>query len=1351
MPPPRLREKRERRQPRRATARNFSTAGLDEEIYDVPTVEDEEQTAARHKEVMERVAAAAEAKRNATKRRRLSAPPVTPQPRRSSNAGGEDDDAASAGSNRANAARRGGGLPPRAGKDAPDPVDEEDNDEGQLRTAHVAHVNDPVSSDEDNDARMEQGQVEEDIAEDDDVDAADPSLAAQLDTNGNEDCGARARDTPLENVPAPRLHTSRTASAGVVDVDVLYRRASAVLTWERILGYLAVCGRAPFSAEQYAFLTGVVASVAGAKQMHEYKTIRRQMSNNLSGWCFPKSSVVFVEDVERPRGKTKTHYVTTKNSGRKPAQACVQLVLPSDWAKMDVSTYKFYADVFEHPLRTSPEILSIERSPIVQRRAPFVGRDAELWSSFEGVPCVTQVGDTVQVPCAARPARAEHSREVKQHWFDARQSDKGGRSSVKVRATLCGSWLIGHVPPPGSTAPPSREIPRGWKEWTDHERALQAKFSRPSPSEAAMETVLEDDVHTQPARAARDGNRGSARTQTRLPYSTNVMKLYPGDQCVLLRAESADMAMRDQGAVWTEPDCTQHCVLVGSLVRQGMGLSAERLVWIDVENREECRATVRYVGTTNVTNLPTWVGGRNGTPHAGYEMGSVKNMGYMPDGSRYLVYRFALYMDGFKQTKAQRDTRSVGGCYLMPLGLSVEARRGSGSPRVLTIASSATSHNKVLSMVMEDISRAACTGVDGIDPYGRRVRIFLDPVTFFGDYPAAALCADVVGHTGNAYCTHCTVLKRDSATGSRILCTPMNHSRRVGFMRTDARLKSIRESALKKDIYRVIGMKSRDVPSSQGLPLLQLSENLSRAAGPERNELGEEVIPLIFESSLSCAAVPDHLFNGLIKNMLHVLFDALDNNAARAAVEKRIGSTARENGLPVTGHILRWGSKGEFKGLNNHTMTTLNCILLCSAPAFDNQYRATGRQVFRLARSLQDFAAAVYFWPVRRIDGDHHADMFTVEGRLKYYGDLQEMARQYLKDCDNVMRSDEEAGAVLDKPNAHRAMELVVHTIPTFGHARNCSEMVLELMHQVFKKWLERNTHENSHLSAVQRALTRDWMGRVFALYKVWQGGDSRERACSELGLRRLILGEHGMILDERQEGVTDFRMRFVEALQSSMRSPNAETMGKCGHISLPRARVMTWEADMDDKSNDNEDCAVVQAGLSTLGRMYKLRAGYECRDLTLCKAARLHVTDKYEGKGRSYKYNEVSSGCVISAVCAETDECIVRDDERNAGHLKFFAVFAIAKGPDGKLWVLGQKMGREENGTAGCQVMQGAAASTVVELGGGVRRAGAAHICDAGCSGRGRGLDVKHTAGVCDGGVYELWTREDGYPPHMG
>ena len=63
-----------------------------------------------------------------------------------------------------------------------------------------------------------------------------------------------------------------------------------------------------------------------------------------------------------------------------------------------------------------------------------------------------------------------------------------------------------------------------------------------------------------------------------------------------------------------------------------------------------------------------------------------------------------------------------------------------------------------------------------------------------------------------------------------------------------------------------------------------------------------------------------------------------------------------------------------------------------------------------------------------------------------------------------------------------------MYTIPTIGHARNCSELVLEGMHQVFKGWLEKNTHQTSHISAVERALARDWTGRVYALFKVWEG-----------------------------------------------------------------------------------------------------------------------------------------------------------------------------------------------------------------------------------------------------------------------
>ena len=58
--------------------------------------------------------------------------------------------------------------------------------------------------------------------------------------------------------------------------------------------------------------------------------------------------------------------VQTDTDLRKSAQACVRLVLPSEWAKLDVCTYTFYSDVYEHPQRDSTKLLTIETSQIVQ-------------------------------------------------------------------------------------------------------------------------------------------------------------------------------------------------------------------------------------------------------------------------------------------------------------------------------------------------------------------------------------------------------------------------------------------------------------------------------------------------------------------------------------------------------------------------------------------------------------------------------------------------------------------------------------------------------------------------------------------------------------------------------------------------------------------------------------------------------------------------------------------------------------------------------------------------------------------------------------------------------------------------
>lgn len=64
--------------------------------------------------------------------------------------------------------------------------------------------------------------------------------------------------------------------------------------------------------------------------------------------------------------------------------------------------------------------------------------------------------------------------------------------------------------------------------------------------------------------------------------------------------------------------------------------------------------------------------------------------------------------------------------------------------------------------------------------------------------------------------------------------------------------------------------------------------------------------------------------------------------------------------------------------------------------------------------------------------------------------------------------------AVLDKSNAHRLVELGVHTVTIFGRTLFVSELVLEMAYSEFNKWPEINGHHNFHISAVDIALGRD-------------------------------------------------------------------------------------------------------------------------------------------------------------------------------------------------------------------------------------------------------------------------------------
>ena len=85
-----------------------------------------------------------------------------------------------------------------------------------------------------------------------------------------------------------------------------------------------------------------------------------------------------------------------------------------------------------------------------------------------------------------------------------------------------------------------------------------------------------------------------------------------------------------------------------------------------------------------------------------------------------------------------------------------------------------------------------------------------------------------------------------------------------------------------------------------------------------------------------------------------------------------------------------------------------------------------------------------------------------------------------------MYRTDKARGSLLDKPNTHRLLELVMCTFPMYGHGSLCSELLLEHTHQLFKGWLQRNTHPWAHITAMEKALEKDWMSRLSSLHNIW-------------------------------------------------------------------------------------------------------------------------------------------------------------------------------------------------------------------------------------------------------------------------
>ena len=1156
-------------------------------------------------------------------------------------------------------------------------------------------------------------------------------------------------DADLENHNSLPDETDHACGAQpLVTLRTLRQRMVNVVDWSRLVSMLCMDGSIPFTETCYTTMVQVVAGCTRGPTLKGVRSVRRNISVNFMKFCYPTSVLVLACRNTRANPVTSTDEAVTLSDGsRTRPENAVRIVLPSAWAKMDIATLSTYRSIFERNPDDASSRVDIEYSPIVRRRTTTLFTHAHLKAQFRNKFCMSpaDIGDMVSFPCSADPQLRSHS--VK-GWVT--ETDTGLGSSgrgVVVNGTVGPTVGVGFASEWNQPFEPGQQqkLPATYYE---AERYLLELLKKPTAvwdgcNKNAAHSIQDDKLlvgsssfkHSviEAASTIRQATARSTRT-------THHIDLFAGDTVTSLRPCDAQWSSRHV------------CLFVASPTSYAMRRVPERLIWVTVSRVQDREREIVTRRIANVTRVPYFT--KSPAKWSALDDGDLRrrNVGTLDNGERFLVYRVALYADGFQQRKSTRQSKSVTGCYLLPLGLPDDERASPQAVRVITLGAHGQPVEDVLRTVLADLSEAARHGVHGIDPYGRKVRIFIDTVAFFGDMPQAAGFTDTLGHTSNALCTLCSMRRRKGTADPETNYSSETHGNRMCLARFNARREAIRLAQPHDKLLRKLGMLCHTGEDGRDRLAVSYCTSLNTAPPTERTP-----VPLLFDHARSIPAVPDHLLTGIIAYVTRACFDALPSDEDRRHVEMRIVTDALGNGLDVKRNILQWAkSKGTYKymGTASNSMSAWFSILLISSAVFADVYIVSGNIVHALPQKLQRLCSILYKWPNAQVTGHGTRPLHfnKRKDQLQHEHEVADRARQFMESVRHVHREDPSIGKVMDKPVMHRLLELVTHTIPTYGHARMCSELVLEQTHQTFKTWLCNNTHSNVHISAVDRAIGKDWMRRVAVLFNIWKHGDAEDAEPAERGLRRMFLGEEALSMESDIHAVRVVFGELRDAMRVAMAVPVAEMLTAC----IPHNTTGSGSADYGWRVLYKSSTPCSRTVMLCMDNL--IRHGHTTATLRTqlhCYERVRYMPKSALGRLRSYRHNVVAIGEAVSAIVGTSQttpadghgDFTITPRTDGRGSCKYYVIVAIISGA------------MEANTFAVVKQLDGgpgprSCAHSPVQLillNAGVRRVGLVHYCDDAfkvCTAQGK---ILHGVDVLGGGQYHVIDRQAGFPPFLG
>ena len=1080
-----------------------------------------------------------------------------------------------------------------------------------------------------------------------------------------------------EYVPANGQTTFNTNQSqdntDAVQVDRTVRKAVRYLShWERLLPFATLVGSIQFSRDALTILRMSVSTASnGTRKVPTYKTVKTRQWDFMRDNLFVSSSMIYVGDshVEEHRQPcTKT--VSTVNKEDQDIRDCVRMVLPSSWACYDIQTLPIYNELYGTDVSNKRKGISIEDAPLLKDcdRNLYLTGSRTIWALYRNTFIPSARNELLYFPIGKTIRTFQFTENSE--WFE------DIKASNHFKGRVGRTWCVHSIKSEDDNQDNLEYI----SDFTPDEHLLYLYTSTATHegTDFSIELSKKTIKKESPDNVDTDGDRHNC------PTNYNTLFLFPGDYCTLFRlpsrkSESAYIAIFIASQIW----------------REG-GRVGERIVWI---NREYLRKRGKYdlsyhkiiksqdIGDRHFDQfikdkenfdilssaLPcsassielsrvTVVSGAPSFPetsspkHLYYSNRSVTNKGFLDDGTPYLIYRLFLYMDGFKEKKSLSDQRSVTGCYMLPAGLRHQSKTSSKSVRTITVAPHGIDTNKVLHHIVDDLVNSTVYGIDTHDALGRRVKVFTDIPGILVDTPAQTAANDLRGHTADAPCAYCSTRKRKGLRSPPICYNSTNHCRRHSLMRSDERMTEIRSTPVHTLLQQHIGSTCTTADEASGRISCKLAHALRSKAYDQRHDMeGFPVVDPGFDSFQSVPVVPDHMFKGLITNVLTVCFNSIEDNAMRSHIDKTICRLITLNNLHSIDTVLHWDKHGDYKGINNLKTSALFCVSVFAAPIL-KQYGAQlkkchsgsqaanndsqtaiaenaslGPQPFDLPSQLQDIISLAYWCPQRTQNTNEDIQYVFGSGNKrphKFFGDLQRMVSSHISSIKDYYEQGGLYANELDKPNAHRLIEFVHQTIPMFGHALNVSEMVLEQAHRDFKTWLEKNTNQGSHVTAVELELAKDWMNRVYAHHMLYTKGDAKERKESTHGLSRLLLGAiaHSTPTDPHFQ---DYES-LLEKLPKSLEPPVLEIMRGNGTSTLLSSTGDRWE--LDEKCKRKDVQRFFDGGVDLLRQSCLITVSTQPSNFKCYAIARLERRFKCGHKSGTNTFNTISVGTFISA-----------------------------------------------------------------------------------------------------------------------